>query len=107
MDNLLAILIALGGAAGLAGLITAAVTARNSAKQSDLVGLRTTITALGEENTRLRACLEKLEAAQAADRAEIAALNARITALNGQIASLKRENARLKRQIEKGAKDAR
>lgn len=46
MDNLLAILTALGGLAGLAGLISALASACTSAKQTDLQALRDTIAAL-------------------------------------------------------------
>jgi len=65
MDNLLALLTALGG---LAGLVSALASARNAVKQSDLQALRDTIAALEAENTCLRACITALEADRDADR---------------------------------------
>jgi septal ring factor EnvC (AmiA/AmiB activator) len=92
-DEVAAILAALGGLAGLAGLISALATARDSAKTTDLTALQTTINSLAEENTRLRTCIEVLEADRDADRREIATLS-------GQIQNLKCENGRLRRRIE-------
>ena len=91
---------ALGGLAGLAGLVTAVVTARNSARAADLRAFKTTIAALERENTRLRACISTLEADRDADRREIAVADAALRRLAGQIESLKRENGRLRRRIE-------
>ena len=67
MDNLLALLTALGG---LAGLVSALAAARNAAKLSDLQALRDTIAALEAENTRLRACIEALEVERGGESAE-------------------------------------
>ena len=115
MDNLLALLTALGGLAGLAGLVTALASARNAVRQSDLQALRDTIAALEAENTRLRACIEALEADRDADRRKIADLAGLVTALTAArnavrqsdlqalrdtIAALEAENTRLRACIE-------
>ena len=70
MDNLLALLTALGGLTGLAGLVSALAAARNAAKLSDLQALRDTIAALEAENSRLRACIEALEVERGGESAE-------------------------------------
>lgn len=55
------VITALGGLSGLAGLVTAISTARQSTRRSDFDSLRDTVVALQDENNRLRERVRDLE----------------------------------------------
>lgn len=61
MNDLVLILGALGGLAGLGAFVTAISTARQSAKKTELDALRQTIDELQEENKRLRLIVAELQ----------------------------------------------